>query len=267
MPFYTDQLNRAIELRNTPCRIISVVPSQTELLADLGLDEAVAGITRFCIHPGHWHKSKTRVGGTKDLQIDTILALQPDLVIANKEENNRGQIEELEKSVPVWISDVTDYASALQMIRSIGQITGKPAEAGEIIRKIETGFAELSTIRDQKKNSSLRTAYLIWKDPYMAAGGDTYISDMLLKNGLENVFAGRNRYPVTNCEELINKNTELVILSSEPYPFREKHRAELAAEMPLAKIIIVDGEMFSWYGSRMLTAVSYFNRLQGKIGL
>ncbi len=271
MPFYIDQLGREIEIIQTPKRIVSLVPSQTELLFDLGLQEEVTGITKFCIHPQNWFRTKARVGGTKQLNIEKIRELQPDLVIANKEENVKEQIEELAKDFPVWISDVNNLQQALEMIAAVGEITHTKERAETIISQISANFSALvnnpSTKQEQqsKQPSKLRTAYLIWKDPYMTVGGDTFISDMLECAGFENIVAHQTRYPEIKIDELQNLNCELLLLSSEPFPFKQKHAEELQKQLPATKIILVDGEMFSWYGSRLIKAPAYFQQLQQQI--
>jgi ABC-type Fe3+-hydroxamate transport system substrate-binding protein len=247
MPVYTDQLNREIIIPAQPKRIISLVPSQTELLAEFGLDEEVIGITKFCVHPANWFRNKKRVGGTKTVNMELAKALQPDLIIANKEENVMEQVAALEQFAPVWVSDINTTADALEMIGSIGQITGKNSEAAVLTNKIATDLQFLAT----REKQILRTAYLIWKDPYMAAGGDTFISDVMHLAGFENVLADKQRYPSVTTALLMEKNTELVLLSSEPYPFKQKHIEELRLHLPNTKIICADGEIFSWYGSRM----------------
>lgn len=239
-----------------PRRIVSLVPSQTELLADLGLDNEVVGITKFCIHPEHWFRSKTRVGGTKDVHTERIAALQPDLIIANKEENLKGQIESLSTKYPLWISDVYDLGSALQMIQSLGKLTGTEQTAQKITSQIHSTFSSLPSV-----GTTLRVAYLIWKNPYMTVGNDTFIHDMLTRSGYTNVFADKQRYPVVSVEELKTRQCDLIFLSSEPYPFREKDIIELQAELGETRIRLVDGEYFSWYGSRLLKAADYFKNL------
>ncbi|MEI6948310.1 helical backbone metal receptor [Paraflavisolibacter sp. H34] len=243
-------------------RIISLVPSQTELLYHLGLEQEVVGITKFCVHPESWFRSKTRVGGTKQLHLDTIRQLRPDLILANKEENVKEQVETLAQEFPVYTSDVADLAGALEMIRALGALTGKAAEAGLLAQEIEKRFLQL---RRSVRPLPLRTAYLIWRQPYMTVGGDTFINNMLRAAGLENLFGGRTRYPVTSVEELQALGCELLLLSSEPYPFKEQHRIELQALLPQARIELVDGELFSWYGSRLLLAPAYFGELHQKI--
>ena len=260
MPLYADQLGRKVELKQPPQRIISLVPSQTELLFSLGLDKEVVGITKFCVHPESWFRTKTRVGGTKQLHIDRIKQLQPDLIIANKEENGREQIEELAKEFPVWISDVNNVQGALEMVQAVGILTGRPREAGDLITQIKTVFTQA-----QPPETRLKTAYLIWKDPYMTIGGDTFINDMLDHAGFTNIFADRLRYPELSLNELRELDCELLLLSSEPYPFKQKHVEELQLHLPGTRIILVDGEIFSWYGSRLLRAREYFQKLRQQI--
>jgi len=239
-------------------RIVSLVPSQTELLYDLGLEDEVMAITKFCVHPAKWYKNKTRIGGTKNVNINVIKKINPDLIIANKEENVKEQVEELAQTFDVLVTDVNNFQEALQMIKDIGTLTGKITETLTIANKIESKFQNFagSTINNRK----IKTAYLIWKNPYMAAGGNTFINDMMQYCGLENIFSNHERYPKITLEDL--QNCELVLLSSEPYPFKEKHLREIQAQIPGMRIIIVDGEMFSWYGSRLLKAADYFEKFQ-----
>ncbi len=274
MPSFTDQLGRTISLTKAPERIVSLVPSQTELLHTLGLGEEVVGITKFCVHPSAWSRSKTRVGGTKDVRPEKIHALQPDLIIANKEENVKEQIDALSHLYPVWVSDVRTLPEALDMIGSLGELTGKDPEARNLTEEIARRFDDLHLLRsdDPHRRSDApnapvnaerqpRTAYFIWRNPWMVAGGDTFIHDMLRRCGLDNLFGDRLRYPSINLEYLAEMRCERVLLSSEPYPFAEKHILEIRAVLPDAKIQLVDGEMFSWYGSRLLDAPLYFRRL------
>jgi ABC-type Fe3+-hydroxamate transport system substrate-binding protein len=260
MPVFTDQMGRAIVLERPPVRIISLVPSQTELLYTLGLPEPpfeVVGITKFCVHPTTWFREKPRIGGTKDIDPGKIAALQPDLIIANKEENDRDQVEALATQYPVWISDIKTLPDALSMIRSIGELVGRPAQALTLAAAIEKAFNELPPTPPQ----SPRTAYFIWRKPWMVAGGGTFIDDMLRRCGLTNIFGSQDRYPIIDPASLATSGCELVLLSSEPYPFREKHILELQTLLPNATIRLVDGELFSWYGSRLLRAPAYFKDL------
>lgn len=253
-------IKSASELGYIPRRIISLVPSQTELLYDLGLDEKVVGITKFCIHPDIWFRNKTRVGGTKTVNKAIVDQLRPDLIIANKEENVKEQVEALATEYPVWVTDVNNLADALQMITDIGEMINRKNQSELLAESISKGFNELIKLRT--KNEKRTTAYLIWKDPYMAAGGDTFINDMLCHCGFSNIFAKLTRYPEIKIAELSNANCQLLLLSSEPYPFSQNHIDELAAQVPGTQIMLVDGELFSWYGSRLLRSPAYFRELR-----
>jgi ABC-type Fe3+-hydroxamate transport system substrate-binding protein len=275
MSAFTDQLGRTLILPQPPRRIISLVPSQTELLYTLGLDAAdqepcyeVVGITKFCIHPTSWFREKTRVGGTKDVHPDRVHSLRPDLILANKEENDRQQIEDLARHYPVWISDVKTLPDALDMIRSVGDLTGRGQQGDKLASEIDRRFAQLRTqpitpvpAGSGDAPTGPRTAYFIWRNPWMAAGGDTFIHDMLRHCGLTNAFGHLDRYPSVELTSLAETGCTQVLLSSEPYPFRERHIQEIRAILPDATIRLVDGELFSWYGSRLLEAPAYFRQL------
>jgi len=261
---FTDQLGRQVVLHTfPPRRIVSLVPSQTELLADLGLEEEVVGITKFCVHPGRWFRTKTRVGGTKKLHLDRIEALQPDLVLANKEENERGQIEALAARFPVWVSDVANLEDALDMIRRVGDLTGKRRPAEDLARRIREGFARLRDASSQAP--PLRVAYFIWRQPWMVAGGDTFIHSVLEAAGFCNVFAERQRYPEVTMEEVAQAAPDVLLLSSEPFPFGEKHVHELAELLPHIPAVLVDGQLCSWYGSRLLYTPDYLGALHQRL--
>jgi ABC-type Fe3+-hydroxamate transport system substrate-binding protein len=259
MPLYYDQLRRAVDLPSTPKRIISVVPSQTELLYYLGLNKEIVGITKFCVHPAAQFKITAKVGGTKQLDIAKIKALQPDLVIANKEENEQSQIEELMKFCPVWISDISDLARAVDMIEGVGVLVGKSRESKILTNEINQQFYSIII-----EPSNFRVAYFIWRKPYMVAGKNTFIDSMLKKCGLTNAF-DLDRYPEIDALTLLKANPDVIFLSSEPYPFKEKHIAEFKDMLPSAFIKVIDGELFSWYGSRLLHAPAYFKKLTNEL--
>lgn len=262
MPVFIDQTGRKIETDKIPRHIISLVPSQTELLHDLGLDKEVIGITKFCIHPKEWFRTKTRVGGTKQVRLEIIHQLRPDLIIANKEENVKEQIEELAKHYPVWISDVSNHNDAYDMIGQVGKMTGKEETADALITRIKTNFSQLGTLNPIAIESKPRACYLIWRNPYMTIGGDTFIHSMLETAGFENIFNQKQRYPEINIEELAIGCCQLLLLPSEPFPFKANHVEELQFLLPETKIMLVDGEMFGWYGSRLLRVPGYFKKLQ-----
>lgn len=238
-------------------RIVSLVPSITELLSDLGLEEEVVGITKFCIHPQNWFREKKRIGGTKNIDVEKIRSLQPTLIIASKEENVKEQVEALKLFCTVWLTDVKNLDDALHMIAEAGRLTNRLNRAEEIAGEIRSGFQKLIP------KAQYNTCYLIWKDPYMTVGGDTFIHDMMHRAGFNNIFSYRSRYPQVSMDEM--QQAELIFLSSEPYPFKEKHVQELEATLPQARIMTVDGEMFSWYGSHLLQSAGYLRSLQDKI--
>jgi len=248
MPFFddADALGRPVRLDAPPRRIVSLVPSQTELLADLGLDAEVVGVTRFCVHPAGWTDAKQIVGGTKNVRLDRVAALAPDLVIANKEENEREQVEALAEGCPVYVTDVADVDGALAMTRAVGRLVGRSTEAETLAGEIAAGFESFGPL-----SPPVRALYLIWRDPWMAVGGDTFIADVMARAGLANATAHLDRYPTLTDDAICALAPDVVLLSSEPYPFAQKHIAEFSALVPSARVELVDGEAFSWYGSRL----------------
>lgn len=239
-----------------PQRIISLVPSQTELLFELGLGDRIVGVTKFCIHPKEHTKQKAKIGGTKNFHFDKIDELQPDLIIGNKEENYKEGIEQLQAKYNVWMSDIYTLADAYDMMEQVGQLTGTTPKAQELIQHIQSGFATLEPV-----DPPIRTAYFIWRNPYMAVGNYNIIDHLLGHCGFINSFSDLQRYPEISPEQLKAANPQVILLSSEPYPFKAKHIAEFQAICPEALIKIVDGEMFSWYGSRLQFAPAYLNGL------
>jgi len=248
-------LSSPSQLTYQPKRIISLVPSQTELLYDLGLEDKVIGITKFCIHPAEWKKTKAIIGGTKNIHAKKIKALQPDLIIANKEENVKEEVKALAVDHNVYVSDIATLTDSFTMINDIGTLTHTSSRANQIIDSIQQGFAEITPAHQ------IPTAYFIWRNPYMTVGHDTFIHDMLTKCGFLNIFNSATRYPVADMNKLKEKGCRLLLLSSEPYPFKQRHIDELQQQLPDTTIMLVDGEMFSWYGSRLLHAPTYFNQL------
>ncbi|MBS4065310.1 MAG: ABC transporter substrate-binding protein [Chitinophagaceae bacterium] len=256
-----DQTGKLISKPSSPLRIVSLVPSITELLFDLGLNDDVVGITKFCVHPKEWFQTKTRVGGTKTVSVEKVKTLQPNLILANKEENVKEQVEELAKEFSVYTSDITTVADAYNMMLKVGELTDTKEKAVEIVETIKTGLVK------PEQAKTLKVLYLIWQKPYMAAGGDTFINDMLLKAGLVNVLQQQNRYPQLTVDEIKALNPDVLLLSSEPFPFQQKHADELKQLTGIGTIKLVDGEIFSWYGSRMLQAPAYFAKLRESLFL
>ncbi|MCB2408395.1 helical backbone metal receptor [Hymenobacter lucidus] len=253
---FTDQIQRRVTVAYPPQRIVSLVPSQTELLYDLGLGSRVVGVTKFCIHPAQARQQATVIGGTKNFDFAKIDELKPDLIIGNKEENYQAGIEQLAASYPVWMSDISTLNDALEMIRRVGMLTGRQREAEPLATEIAASFAALPT-----PATLVSAAYFIWRKPYMVAAGGTFIDDMLPRAGFRNVFGTAARYPEITADQLAVAAPAVILLSSEPYPFAEKHVAEFQKICPSATVRIVDGELFSWYGSRLRHSAAYFQTL------
>ncbi len=256
---FKDQLNRPITIDKTPTRMVSLVPSQTELLVDLGLEDALVGITKFCVHPSHLKDGIAVVGGTKQVHYEKIRALHPDIILCNKEENTKEMIQELEKIAPVHISDINTLDDALELIKLYGELFSKQNMAEKIIEGISEKRMEFAAFVKRKPIKSV--AYFIWKKPWMVVGRDTFIDEMIRLNGFENYYGNLERYPEVHLKTSSPEMAELVLLSSEPFPFTEKHKPTIQTYFPNASILIVDGEMFSWYGSRLLKAFDYFKTL------
>lgn len=252
-------LTSADQLKVLPKRIISLVPSQTELLYSLSLEEETIAITKFCIHPAQWFATKPKIGGTKTADIEKIIALEPDLIIANKEENLKEQVELLASLFPVWVTDVNNLEDAYHMIEDIGMLTGKEKAAEMLKDEIKIIFNNY--IQQNVVTNLIPTVYLIWEKPYMTVGADTFINSMMYTAGFKNAFAEQKRYPVITVDEIKSTDCKLLLLSSEPYPFKQKHIDALQKELPGITIGLVDGEMFSWYGSRLLLVPDYFTKL------
>ena len=234
-------------------RIVSLVPSLTELLVDLGLKKQLVGRTRFCVHPKNEVDDIPIVGGTKNPRLDKIRDANPDYIVANKEENKREHINELRQEFEVNLTDIATIEDALITIHELGKELGAEDESEKLIRQIN------EVLDDIPEEPPLRTAYLIWKDPYMTVGKDTYIHNVMKHWKLENVFGDETRYPKVSFYDITEKDPELILLSSEPYPFKEKHLAEFEEAFPNTRILLTEGEWFSWYGSHMLHSFKRLN--------
>ncbi len=238
-------------------KIISLVPSITETLFDFGLtSDEVIGRTKFCIHPSDLVKNVEVIGGTKNLNIEKIRSLKPDLIIANKEENEKLQVEELMKDFKVWVTDIETLEGNQDFISDLGSLLNKENLALDFNKKIASVFTDI------KDFDSKKVAYLIWKNPYMTVGSDTFINEVLLRSGFENLFENRRRYPEVSVEDL--KDADLIFLSSEPFPFQQKHIDELLLELPDKEMILLDGEAFSWFGTHLMKVGDYLKELSSK---
>ncbi|WP_296384893.1 helical backbone metal receptor [Winogradskyella sp.] len=256
---YIDQLNRELQLNKTPKRIISLVPSQTELLVDLDLEDSIVGVTKFCIHPMHLRMSKAVVGGTKQINIDKIKALRPDIILCNKEENTKAIIDELEKIAPIHISDIYNLKESYELIKMYGEIFKVEEKASSIIFNIQNERKQFQS--KIKKKQQFKVAYFIWKKPWMVAASDTFIDVMINEAGFQNAFKDEKRYPEIDLDNSKLKEADLIFLSSEPFPFKDEHILKLKSQFPEKTIKIVDGELFSWYGSRLLKSFKCFEKL------
>jgi ABC-type Fe3+-hydroxamate transport system substrate-binding protein len=254
---FTDQMGHTIKLSEYPERIISLVPSLTELLFDLGLDEEVVGITDYCIFPEEKVSQRTKIGGPKKFNFPVIDELQPDLIIGDKEENYLKGIHRLQEKYPVWISDIVTIDDALHMIRAVGQLVNRGAEAEHLSNTIDAGLRKIPD------HPVVKAAYLIWKNPYMAVGSETFIDAMLNRCGLINIFANKTRYPKITVDEL--EDAQVILLSSEPYSFTGEDIDFFKKRYPTHLVYHVDGTVFSWYGSRLQYAPAYITDLREKL--
>lgn len=254
---FKDQMNNIIRMDKYPSRIISLVPSQTELLFDLGLDAEVAGITRYCIYPPDKTDKRIKIGGPKKFQFEVIDKLQPDLIIGNKEENYPEGIQQLQEKYPVWMSDIATLEDAFLMIWSVGELVNKGENSRQIIDEIKTRMDRLESY------PLMKVVYFIWKDPYMVAGGNTFITNMLYKCGLINIFSSTGSYPKVTLDQI--DEAEVILLSSEPYPFSQQDIEIFRKKYPNLPVLLVDGTMFSWYGSRLKYAATYYRTLREEI--
>lgn len=259
MNIYKDQLYRSVVLHDKPKRIVSLVPSQTELLCDLGLKDHLVGVTKFCVHPRSIRDEVTVVGGTKQIHLDKIRLLQPDIILCNKEENTLEIVQECVKIAPVHISDVLEFSDCLELIGMYGSIFGVETRATELQERLQAQLLDFKEFVEDYPR--FRTAYFIWKSPWMVAANDSFINYLMEIQGFDNHFGHLSRYPEIQIDESSLEGVELILLSSEPYPFKEDDTNILKDIVPSAKILLVDGEMFSWYGSRLTQAFVYFKRL------
>ncbi|WP_396209880.1 ABC transporter substrate-binding protein [Flavobacterium sp.] len=261
----TDSLGTQHGFETTPKRIVSLVPSQTELLYDLGLEDQIVGITKFCVHPVYFRTTKTIVGGTKQVKMETIAALQPDIIICNKEENTQEMVAQLLTICPVWVTHIQTIEDNLQTINDLGQLFNKRIEAQKWIDKINFRLDDFRKFIADKPVK--KVAYFIWANPHMVAGNSTYINTLLQLNRLDNIYAKKpGRYPEVELKKIrLEGDPDYVFLSSEPFPFKDEHAFEIGRYTHHAKTVFVDGEFFSWHGTRLFKALEYFKLLHLKI--
>lgn len=260
-----DQLHRSLYFSNPPKRIISLVPSQTELLVDLGLRDNLVGITKFCVHPIDLRDDVVQIGGTKQVDFEKIERLHPDIIICNKEENTADIVAAAEKVAAVYVSDISCIQDCLKMILDMGIIFRVEEKAAILTQEIKSKLEEFESFANSL--TPKKVVYLIWKNPLMAAGTDTFINHLLKLNKWENILDcaleidKSDRYP--EIKESFLEQADLILLSSEPFPFKEKFGYELKAKYA-KEVLMVDGEYFSWYGSRLANSFTYFKKLHTK---
>ncbi len=249
----TDQTGQILILSHEVHRIVSLVPSLTETLADMGMADRIRGVTKFCVHPNGLQKRVKLIGGTKNPRIEEIISLKPDLIVANKEENRLEDIQILQQHTQVYVSEVKTFSDIIGFINDMNTII--PTQKGQKLAE------KLQKLKKPGNQTIISVCYLIWKEPYMSVGYDTFIHCMLDRYGLKNIFRHQIRYPETSIEEIKRLQPQVILLSSEPYPFKESHQREIQALIPNSRVILVDGEMFSWYGSRILQADKFIKGL------
>lgn len=261
---YKDSLNREISISKTPQRIISLVPSLTELLHDMGLERQIVGVTKYCVHPVHYQHTKKLVGGTKKVKYQVIKDLKPDFILCSKEENTKEMVTELESIAPVYVSDVNTFEEALALIEQLGLVLNRRTKSQHIIDKINF---RLQQFQSSIKNIRIRkVAYFIWANPWMVAGSETFIDDMLRICRFENAYATKERYPEINIAQMqLHEKPDLLMFSSEPYSFKDEDVYEVLRSNRKILTIYVDGQYFSWYGSRLIKAFDHFKQIHEKI--
>lgn len=252
-----DQLGNELRFKTKPIKVISLVPSMTELWVEMNGVSSLIGRTKFCVHPQPSIKEIQKIGGTKNPRLDQIIEMKPDLILANKEENLKEHIHILREHFPVYVSDVKTIDNNLKMVSDFERINTSPENTKQTILDAYNQVRPLD-----KRVSAL---YLIWKDPYMASGGDTFINSMLEKLGLDNILKDKNRYPEISLTDIQILNPEYILLSSEPYPFKSADIENLKQSGITSNVILVDGEAFSWYGSRILHIRDYLNHFTNSI--
>ncbi|TMB99361.1 MAG: cobalamin-binding protein [Chloroflexi bacterium] len=266
MATYTDALNRSINLEQPAARIVSLVPSITEALFTFGLNEAIVGVTRYCVEPAAGVAEKAKVGGTKMLDVRSVLDLQPDLVIANAEENRQEDIRQLlAAGQRVFVTFPRTVASAVQMLRQLAQMTGSTEAATPILDEAEAALAEARQANHSRPR--LRVFCPIWRRPWMTVGPNTYMHDFIAACGGFNVFSERHeRYPKAELDEVARRVPQVILLPNEPYPFAPKHIGELTEYkyVPAVRdkrIYLLDGKHLCWYGPRIAGSLRYVQGL------
>lgn len=258
---FRDDIGQVLYFEKLPQKIISLVPSITATFFDLHAEDLLVGRTKFCIHPVPEVDAVPIVGGTKHILLDKIVALQPDIIICNQEENTLDTFERLQQQqIPVFVNETKTIPDNSKLISQLGMITGKTEAAQQLCLRIER---ELDTVKNLFSGN--KAIYLIWKGPCMSVGNDTFIHSILQHIGLDNCMKKYSRYPELTIEEIVDIAPDYLLLSTEPYPFKQQHVEYFQELLPHTKVILVQGEYFSWYGSKMQGAAEYFKQLYSEI--
>jgi len=259
-PAKVDASGVALELAAPPRRIVSLIPSTTELLCALGLADALVGVTVYCIEPRDVVRTKTRVGGEKNPDLSVILALAPDLVVANIEENRVEDVAALRAAgLRVWVTYPRTVVEALTMIGDLGEVTGAHEHARALLATLKPLYARARARAAARRPVSV--FYPIWRQPWMTIGADTYVHDLLATCGGANVFGDRARYPTVTLEEMAARRPEVILLPDEPFRFRRAHLADFdpypaVPAVRERRIHLVGGKPFSWHGPRLAEALT-----------
>ena len=265
-----DDLGFKLDLPAQPQRIVSLVPSWTETLFAFGAGPAVAGVTRFCVEPADAVAALPKIGGTKNPDLKAILEIAPDLVIANAEENRREDIEKLRAGgVPVFTTYPRTVAAAVEAILKLGNVVGRPAEAGAITREIVKAVSEIETGLGPWSKLRFRVFCPVWKNPWIAFNGDTYAHDVLRMIGFNNIYANAGeRYPRVTLDDALDLRPDYVLLPDEPYEFDARDVEELKPMLPPAlsrRVVLINGRDLHWYGARMVRGLKTLSALLSRV--
>lgn len=268
---YVDALGRTLEVKSPPRRIVSLVPSLTEALFVLGVGEAVVGVSDFCVEPREAVAAKTKVGGTKALDVARVLSLRPDLVVASAEENRREDIRALvQAGLPVFVTLPTTVAGAIDLLEQLAGMTGAVEAGARVVAEARETLAGVEAANEGRQ--PVRTFCPIWRNPWMTIGPDTYMHDFVTVCGGDNVFGLRHeRYPRVQLSEMAERDPEVVLLPDEPYRFEFKHVSEISAFREVSavrdgRIYLLEGKHLCWYGPRIAGSLRYVSGLMGEGG-
>ena len=263
---YVDALEREVRLKSAPRRVVSLVPSLTEALFAFGLGDSVVGVTNFCVEPRDAVAGKTKVGGTKTLDVPRVLALEPDLVVASAEENRKEDIQALvREGLKVYVTLPTTVAGALDLLAELAAMTGAGKKAGRIVDGAKKALAQVRKANEGRP--PVRTFCPIWRNPWMTVGPGTYMHDFITVCGGVNIFEWRHeRYPRVELREVAEKDPQVVLLPDEPYRFGPAHVSEIAGLRSISavrenRIYLLEGRHLCWYGPRIAGGLRYVSAL------